>query len=178
MIPPAKSQGRIDCSPCGFGKFVESIFGSAWHLPPGYWSVCYVILLRIELQIPCQNISGDTLLLLVATTFKNSLEQCKKCSKLDPFSLGGHWRSCHPKLSHSSHRDLYLQIQCKFAVGACKNDIHIFSHLFQQRYRLLLWIRDKTRMIPNIPTRASDYVLGRIKWVIHTVNGFIRRQLV
>ncbi|CAJ1946330.1 unnamed protein product [Cylindrotheca closterium] len=28
---------------------------------------------------------------------------------------------------------------------------------------LLLWIRDKTQMIPNIPTRASDYVLGRIR---------------
>jgi hypothetical protein len=31
--------------------------------------------------------------------------------------------------------------------------------------RLLLWVRDKTGVIPNIPTRACEYVLGRIRCV-------------
>lgn len=30
---------------------------------------------------------------------------------------------------------------------------------------LLLWVRDKTGVIPNLPTRACEYVLGRIRCV-------------
>lgn len=30
---------------------------------------------------------------------------------------------------------------------------------------LLLWVRDRTGVIPNLPTRACEYVLGRIRYV-------------
>jgi hypothetical protein len=31
-------------------------------------------------------------------------------------------------------------------------------------YRLLLWVQDKTGVIPNVPTRACEYVMGRIRY--------------
>jgi hypothetical protein len=30
---------------------------------------------------------------------------------------------------------------------------------------VLLWVRDKTAIIPNIPVRASEYMMGRISLV-------------